>query len=97
MPEVMVEFPKFVQEIMYDRLLGEKVTGFQDCVDHMVRGDMKELYMFDMKGIKEFNDVQSLATGDQAIATLWNNIANSSVKILIKLCVSAEAVHLLWG
>lgn len=77
MPEVMAEFPKFVQEIMYDRLLGEKVTGFQDCVDHMVRGDMKELYMFDMKGIKEFNDVQSLATGDQAIATLWNNIANS--------------------
>lgn len=77
MPEVMTEFPKFVQEILYDRLLGEKVTGFQDCVDHMVRGDMKELYMFDMKGIKEFNDVQSLAVGDQAIATLWNHIANS--------------------
>lgn len=75
-PEIKDEFPEYVSNILYDRLLGEKVTGFQDFTEHLTKGSFKEMFMFDMKGIKEFNDVQSIATGDQAIVTLWNSIGN---------------------
>jgi GGDEF domain-containing protein len=74
--EIKDQFPEYVNNILYDRLLGEKVTGFQDLTEHLTKGSFKEMFMFDMKGIKEFNDVQSIATGDQAIVTLWNSSGN---------------------
>lgn len=75
-PEIKDQFPEYINNIVYDRLLGEKVTAFQDFTEHLTKGSFKEMFMFDMKMIKEFNDVQSIATGDQAIVTLWNSIGN---------------------
>ena len=75
-PEIKDQFPEYINNIVYDRLLGEKVTAFQDFTEHLTKGLFKEMFMFDMKMIKEFNDVQSIATGDQAIVTLWNSIGN---------------------
>lgn len=72
---VRAEFPDFVKNIVYDRLLGDRVTPFADLVKHLQNNAFSDVFVYDMKGIKEFNDIQSVATGDRAImALLWNTI-----------------------
>lgn len=65
---------RFIKEAVYDRLLGEKVTTFTDFQKHLSDGQFREVRCFDLKGIKEINDFQSIAAGDQAITVLFDQL-----------------------
>jgi GGDEF domain-containing protein len=70
------EFISYIEGIVYDRLLGEKVRPFDDLFYHLEVGDVADLRVYDFKGLKELNDHVSLVQGDRAIEATFNSISN---------------------
>jgi GGDEF domain-containing protein len=68
------DFREYIDTIVYDRMLGEKVSSFYDLQKHLGADAFSEVYVKDMKGIKEINDYQGIAAGDMAIRQLWESI-----------------------
>jgi GGDEF domain-containing protein len=64
----------FVDEVVFDSLLGEEIRGFGDIGIEMQNGSFGELYGFDVKFIKEFNDEFSIVRGDILIKCFFNGI-----------------------
>ncbi len=64
----------FVDEVVYDSLLGEEIRGFGDIGIEIQNGAFSELYGFDVKFIKEFNDEFSIVRGDILIRCFFNVI-----------------------
>jgi GGDEF domain-containing protein len=72
--QLFVEFNKYVEDIVFDRLLGDKVTTIYDLATQLGKGDVERVHVIDLKGIKEINDRLSIAAGDKAIHELWAKI-----------------------
>ena len=79
----------FIENIVYDKLLGDTVYSKYDFQEHVTRGEVREMYVVDLKFIKEMNDYISYVDADDAIVTLWNKIS-SSIK-------PEEREHLIFG
>lgn len=73
----------FVERVIFDPLLGEVVYGRGDLIEHLKRkrGEFKEVTVFELKFMKERNELLSYADTDEAIADLWGKI---------KSCISEE-------
>lgn len=70
------EFVSYIEGIVYDRLLGEKVRPFDDLFYHLEAGDVADMRVYDFKGLKELNDHVSLVQGDRAIEATFDKISS---------------------
>jgi GGDEF domain-containing protein len=64
---------KFIEDVMYDPLLGENIYTFHDFQEHIKEDKIDRLYMIDVK-IKEINDVLGTVKGDRALENCWDQI-----------------------
>ncbi len=63
-------FADFIQNNIYDRLLGEKFTTINDILKELKSDNLERIFVYDIKGIKEINDNFSLKVGDLFIKAL---------------------------
>lgn len=64
----------FIEKVVYDPLFGEAYYSFADFQDHLAQGQIRTVYGFDMKYIKEINDQLNYVEGDLAIKVLSDQI-----------------------
>lgn len=65
---------KFIEQVVYDPLIGENVYSKFELLTNLKEGDFKALYTIDLKYVKEMNEKYSYADADEAIAGLWKEI-----------------------
>jgi len=63
-----------IENLIFDRLLGEMIYSRHHFIKHMDRGEMGELHVFDYKNLKEKNTVMTYADADNSIKMLWSAI-----------------------
>lgn len=69
-------FLDFVENNIYDRLLGANVTSFADLTEHLGKGEFSRLWIFDGKFIKETNDALGYPLADKLIQNIWKEITS---------------------
>jgi GGDEF domain-containing protein len=69
-----------VENIIFDPLLREHMLSFTEIYDSFVRNKVDQLYIFDLKFIKEINDNLGLVDGDEAIKSCWDQIKPNIAK-----------------
>ncbi|OGK28434.1 hypothetical protein A3C28_02315 [Candidatus Roizmanbacteria bacterium RIFCSPHIGHO2_02_FULL_39_9] len=69
-------FLDFVENNIYDRLLGANVTSFADLAEHLNKREFSSLWIFDGKFIKETNDALGYPLADKLIQNIWREISS---------------------
>ncbi len=69
------EVINYIEDVIYDPLLGEKVHSFHDFGERIMEDDIGEVMIFDFKGLKEVNDVLGTTAGDMVIKSMFNTIS----------------------
>lgn len=64
---------EFIENVVYDQLLGENFYTFDDFQNHVVSGVIEQVHVYDLKFIKEVNDNLGLVRGDEIIQEFWEN------------------------
>ncbi len=67
----------FVQDVIYDKLLGDIVSTKFDFQEHEKRGEFSKTIVIDLKFIKEMNGLVGYVDADESIAAIWNKIYSS--------------------
>ncbi len=67
----------FVQDVIYDKLLGDIVSTKFDFQEHEKRGEFSKTIVIDLKFIKEMNSLVGYVDADESIAAIWNKIYSS--------------------
>ncbi len=67
---------RFVDEALYDPLLGEMVGSFEDFKNHLARGEFSRVFGMEFKFIKEVNDSFSIVVTDEMIKAFYQVINN---------------------
>jgi GGDEF domain-containing protein len=71
-----VRVVQYIENVIYDRLLNEEVRGFGDIEMELQKKAFQELFAFDMKFVKEFNDHFSIMQGDTVIKQFFDEVSN---------------------
>lgn len=64
---------EFIENVVYDQLLGENFYTFDDFQEHISMGNIDGVHVYDMKFIKEINDNLGLVRGDEVIQEFWES------------------------
>ena len=70
---------EFIENVVYDQLLGENFYTFDDFQEHITMGNMESVHVYDMKFIKEVNDNLGLVRGDEIIQAFWERTIKPKV------------------
>jgi GGDEF domain-containing protein len=88
---------KFIENVVYDRLLGENIQSFTDFQEYFIDGEISTVYYFDLKFIKEINDNLSYVSGDEAIMALWQKLKEATPNDMGKIMIARRGGTFLIG
>lgn len=64
----------FVEDVLYDSLLGEMVQTFDDFKEHLKRGEFSQVFGVELKFVKELNDHFSMIVTDEMIKAFYKQL-----------------------
>ncbi|MGB9882981.1 MAG: hypothetical protein ACPLRN_00470 [Microgenomates group bacterium] len=72
----LISVLRFVDEALYDPLLGEMVNSFEDFKNHLEREEFSSVFGMELKFVKEVNDSFSMVVADEMIKAFYQVINN---------------------
>jgi GGDEF domain-containing protein len=70
----LISVLRFVEQSLYDPLLGEMVLSFDDFKSHLERREFSQVFGIEMRFVKEINDHFSMVVADEVIRELYGFI-----------------------